>query len=96
MGQVVKLLEVIENIEKFNLADTIYASEPWTEDSDSIVANEPPGGRPPLEAVNAGLKYFLEVSIAKDFIEDWSRTVSGTPNSSSICKRVIQYAINDA
>ena len=41
MGQIVKLAEVVERLAELDGEDTIYASEPWTEASDAIVAPDP-------------------------------------------------------
>ncbi|QEX16440.1 hypothetical protein FRZ44_17330 [Hypericibacter terrae] len=96
MGRVVRLAEIVERLSEFDGNDTIYALEPWTEDSDAIVAPEPKSGGLPPEAAEAGMKYFLEISIASDFVEDWITSLKEKPSSSAVCQRLIQYAINDA
>ena len=45
-----KLREVIENIEQLNSEHTIYAQEPWNENSNVVVAMEPEQGGLPPEA----------------------------------------------
>jgi hypothetical protein len=95
MGQVVRLVDVIDRLSEFDGEDTIYASEPWTEESEAMVAREPNAGGLPPEASRAGLKYFLEISIARDFVEDWIPSLDARPTS-AVCQRVIDYAINDA
>ncbi len=67
-----------------------------TESSEAKVLREPESGRLPNEAESAGLIYFLEVSIANDFLQDWSASCEKAPDSRSKCLRLIQYAINDA
>jgi len=55
MGQIVKLIKLVERLAELDDEDTIYGSEPWTEDSDAMVAPEP-GPAPyqiPLEAAEA-------------------------------------------
>ncbi len=96
MGQIIRLADVVERLTEFDSNDTIYASEPWTEGSDAIVAREPAAGGLPTEAADAGMKYFLEVNIASEFVEDWTASLNYRPSPSSICQRLIQYAINDA
>ena len=96
MGQVVRLGDVIDRLSEFDGEDTIYALEPWTEESEAMVAREPDIGGLPSEASHAGMKYFLEISIARDFVEDWLASLDGQPTSSAVCQRVIDYAINDA
>jgi hypothetical protein len=96
MGQVARLGDVIDRLSEFDSEDTIYASEPWTEQSEAMLAREPDAGGLPLEASDAGMKYFLEVSIAKEFVEDWLASLDEQPSPSAVCRRVVDYAINDA
>lgn len=96
MGQRIRLGDAIDRLHEFNSEDTIYASEPWTEHSDAMVAREPDQGGVPSEASDAGLRYFLEVSIAQEFLEDWFASLRERPTSSATLRRVIDYAINDA
>lgn len=96
MGQIGRLGDVIAKLFELDSEATIYASEPWAECSDAIVAREPDAGRLPLETSGAGMKYFLEVSIAQEFLEDWLASTNVQPTPSAVCQRVIDYAINDA
>lgn len=96
MGQISRLCDVIDKLSELDSADTIYALEPWTEGADSIVAREPDIGGLPAEALDAGLTYFLEVSIAQDFLQDWLASLDEQPTPQAIWQRVIDYAINDA
>jgi hypothetical protein len=96
MGQVAKLIDVIKKLAEFDTEDTIYAAEPWTELSKAMVAREPVGGGLPSEVSDACMRYFLEVAIALEFVEDWTASLQERPTPSAICHRVIEYAINDA
>jgi len=96
MGQVGRLIDIVARLSDFDEYDTIYALEPWTEDSDAMVATRTDSGRLPSEAVEAGLEYFLEVHISREFIEDWIASIKEEPSLSEICQRLIQYAVNDA
>ena len=91
-----KLIDVVANLNSLNSDATIYAAEPWTFDSIAIVEVEPPSGGFPEEAVRQGLKYFLEVSIARDFIEDWESKRSKVHSDTQRCERLIRYAVDDA
>src|SRR5450756_24238 len=42
MGQIVKLVKLVERLAELDGEDIIYACEPWTEDSDPMVAREDP------------------------------------------------------
>jgi hypothetical protein len=55
MGKFVTLAEAVERLSEFDSDDTIYASEPWTETSDAIVAREPEAGGLPANAAEAGM-----------------------------------------
>ncbi len=42
------------------------------------------------------MKYFLEVFIARDFLDDWTASVEEFPSLREKCARLIHYDINDA
>jgi hypothetical protein len=75
---------------------TIYAAEPWTGASRSLVDHEPDSGGLPAEAVRLGLSYFLEVFVAREFLDGWERNLSQEPTDQEKCDRLVQYAIHDA
>ena len=90
------LLDAINTLDDLDEVSTIYAAEPWAENSKAIVAQEPASGGLPAEAEKLGLKYFLEVFIARDFLDDWKGSLDEEPTLQEKCARLIQYAINDA
>lgn len=90
------LLDAVKNLDNLDPENTIYAAEPWMETSISIVLREPEDGGLPKDAEEQGLKYFLEVFIARDFLEDWISGLDKEPNLVEKCARLIQYAIKDA
>jgi hypothetical protein len=85
------LLEAIEKLSSFNQSYTIYAAQPWTAESQTIVAPEPEAGGFPVEAGTENLEYFLEIFIANEILES-SQTAPPTEK----CARLIQYAKTDA
>src|SRR5262249_19567857 len=89
-GHVVRLGDVIGRLAECASEDTIYASELWTVESEAMVAREPPVG---AEASHAGMKYFLEISIAKNFVGDWLASLDDHPTPSAVYQRVIDHAI---
>jgi hypothetical protein len=91
-----KLLEVIRDLETLDEESTIYTAEPWTEDSEVVVLREPDSGGLPAEAERRDLKYFLEVLIARDFAADWASHLSTQPSLQQKCTRLIKYATTDA
>ena len=90
------LLEAIQNLGQLDEDFTIYASTPWSVNSVVTVEYEPEDGSTPSEASKLGLDYFLEVFIAKEFIEGWLSNLNFKPSDEDICKRIIDYAENDA
>ncbi len=90
------LFEAIRDLDSLPEENTIYAAEPWTADSHAIIAYEPDTGGLPVEAQELGLQYFLEVFIARDFLEDWIGSLDAESTLRQKCERLIQYAINDA
>ena len=90
------LRNVIESLDSLNENSTIYAANPWTESSEVMVAQEPEAGGVPGEAAQLGLKYFLEVFIARDFVNDWIASLETPPSLDETCKRLIRYATHDA
>jgi hypothetical protein len=90
------LLEVISALDTFDEGDTIYCQEPWTRDALALVAPEPEAGGLPNEASRFGLKYFLEVAVAKEVISGWVGNTDVSPSPEQICDRVIRYAKFDA
>ena len=68
MGQVRKLIDVVATMESLEEGATIYVGGPWSSESPAIVEVEPSSGGLPAAATKAGLKYFLEVFVAREFL----------------------------
>lgn len=88
------LIEIVINLDGFNEADIIYAAQPWMSQSQAIVVPEPASGLP-LEAVTCSLIYFLEISVAREFVDGWAQLFAHQPTCEAVCARLIQYAVND-
>ena len=91
-----KLIELIRNLDALDERSTIYASQPLSDTSEAIADYEPEAGGIPAEAKRLGLKYFLEVFIARDFIEGWAAKCDTQPTLQQKCAKLIPYAVNDA
>lgn len=89
-----KLIDVVGELASFDSQNTIHASEPWTPDCEAIVA--PESEMPPVTLERLRVKYFLEVFVARDFLDDWSASVDESPTLRESCARLIHYAIYDA
>ncbi|RCW63252.1 hypothetical protein DET61_11919 [Marinobacter nauticus] len=96
MGKRMKLIDVVKNIDNYDDEMTIYAARPWSATSEAVVEYETSDGKPPETANKLELGYFLEVFLVKEFIEGWNENNSVHIDHESVCKRVIEYAINDA
>ena len=74
-----ELFKVIQELDAIDKDSTIYAAQPWTENSIAMVLPESEIGRIPQEAVECDLKYFIEVFIAHEFLTDWETNLDKTP-----------------
>ena len=90
------LIDLVRDLASLDRDATIYAAEPWTCDSPAIVQLERASDELPEEAMRHGLKYFLEVFVAKDFLDDWQSTFKTPPTAEAQCDRLIRYAADDA
>lgn len=87
--------ELVERLDALDDDLTIYAAESWSETSNAVAAREPEDGSLPPEA--AGMRYVLEVSIAREVIEVWSKWRGGAvPTTSERCEAILHYAENDS
>ena len=86
-----KLFELVESLESASDLETIYAVQPWSWDCEAMMAEEPADGGDPFAAAGSAMRYFLEVSIAKEVLGDCPQ-----PNTRQKCDRLIKYALTDA
>ncbi len=83
--------EVAARIEHLDQDLTIYAAKPWTIASEASVELGDDTTRP-----RQGLDYFLEVDLAVEVIEAWSRHRPGqVPTTAERCEAIVYYADND-
>ena len=91
-----KLIDVVENIDKFSDELIIFQKDRNNYNSDIILAIPEEGD----EGIKneGGIKYFylLEVFLAKEFIKDWLKSLDYLPSSNETAERLYLYAINDA
>lgn len=90
------LLKIVQELDLLDKEGTIYATEPWAINSQAVVLREPESGILPPEFEQIGLKYFIEVFIANDFLKQWEQQLKTAPTLEQKCLRLIHYAINDA
>ena len=88
------LLEAVRDFESLDQMSTIFAAEPFSEHSEVIISEETESEIAPKWAVERGLTYFLEVFIVRELLDDW--ITDKEPTLLEKCRRIIQYAINDA
>jgi len=89
-----KLIEAVQQLATFDGDLTIYARHPWTLASDTRLAIE--GSDEEKKTKTEGLRYFLEVFIAREFLIDWTGTQLKPPTDAQSCSRLIEYASDDA
>lgn len=73
----------------------IYVFELWMEQFEVMVVCELDVGGLFLEVLNVGMKYFLEVSIVQEFVEDWFVLLDEQLMFLVVCWCVVDYVIND-
>jgi predicted nuclease of predicted toxin-antitoxin system len=89
---IVTLLDVVTNLDTYDQEFTIYAAEPWSPASATIVAMEPDDGSVPREAAALGATDFGEVFVANEFLEGWKANVKPDASATERCERLIQHA----
>lgn len=85
--------DILQGIDDFSEEATILAQEPWSPSSRAVV-REFPVDQPVAEMIDEGRTYFLEVSIAREVIEDLRS--GGGLMGAALYERVIRYASDDA
>jgi hypothetical protein len=88
------LLEIIDRIDEFDDEDVIFVRPDWGPRSDAEVFRLTEELKVPERPKELGLKYFLEVAIAREVLESFAD--QPTVTSLEKCRRVIKYAIDDA
>lgn len=88
------LKEVIEKLDSFDADQTIYVHAN-TPDSEAVVDYETDDGDLPASAI--GMRYLLEVCVARDAIRVWSEWRDGRqPTLEEKTQAVIYYSEKDA
>jgi hypothetical protein len=90
----VTLLETVRELASLDREGVICATEPFTQKSEVIIVTSSESGSV-KEMERPGFKYFLEVLIAQEIIEDWINSVAKKPTVQEQCERLIHYAIFD-
>ena len=91
-----RIVDIVADLAAHGEGLTIYAREPWSCDSEAVLAREPDAGGLPPEATAIGAVYFIEVFVANEFLDDWRASQQRSVTAKEQCQRLIQYAINDA
>lgn len=86
-----KLSEIAQRLDAFDVEATIIVAKPWTPASRAQVIDPPESGHV-ADMERDGMVYFLEVAVARECKDDWP----SEQGEAAFCERLIQYAINDA
>jgi hypothetical protein len=88
------ILELLERIDELDAEDVIFAKPDWDENAEARVFMFTEDHRAPPEAGALGFKYFMEVDVVREVLEEFR----DRPDASSLakCRRVIHYATYDA
>jgi hypothetical protein len=85
--------ELIRGMDALDDEGTLFAARPWSAGSDAACVVEDDESR---QAVEAGLSYLLEVSVAKEVVETWGAWHGGrTPSATDAVRAIIYYAEHD-
>jgi len=88
-----RLVDVVRRLASFEGQADIHAREPWTEDSEAVVVR---GRFESARAIRQGLIGFLEIHMAREFLEGWFENLTERPSLSEQCATLIHYAKYDA
>jgi len=87
-----KIIEAVRQIETLDTKATLFVRQPWTTESEAALAVE---GTVEEERIRGeGMSYFLEVTVARDFLIGLKDTRRKAPRAGQLCKWLIEYAAN--
>jgi hypothetical protein len=88
------IMDFINHIDDLDAEDVIFAKPDWHENAEARVFRLTEDFRAPPEAADLGFKYFLEVDVVHEVLEEFRNK----PEVSLLtkCRRVIHYATYDA
>lgn len=91
-----RLIEVLTLWDQLGRNQTLYVAQPWSADSLAIVVTGDVDDTMPVVRHGIAYDYFLEASIIREFIEDYSVSAAQHPTMRDIAERLVRYAEDDA
>ncbi len=90
------LESLVENINEIGEDLVIFQEKELSMNSDVVLFNQDDDYS--IERIKNNIRYvyFMEVFIAKDFINDLVNSLQTKPSTKDIALRLLEYAINDA
>ena len=88
------IMDVIGRIDELDAEDVIFARPGWNEKAEAVIFRLMEDHRAPPEAGALGFKYFLEVDVVRQVLEEFRDNLNVSLLTK--CRRVIQYATFDA
>lgn len=88
-----KLIDLCAHLGNLQEDGVICVREPWSMESEAIVATFTNDYRIPDTVLSEGYKYFLEVAVVHEILEHYLKT---NPSLMQITNFIIFYAENDA
>ena len=89
-----RLIDIIAKLSDMDREDVICVRPEWSAESEAGVFRFGADYRVPEEAARLGLKYFLEVDVARQVLEEFTNRPTAT--LAERCARLIDYAERDA
>lgn len=88
-----KLIDILAQIDDFDPEDVIFVKPEWSREAEAKVFRLTEDYRIPNEATSLGYKYFLEVDVVRQVLDEFKDRDCTLDER---CTRVIQYATYDA
>ena len=88
------LLDIIERIDQLNDEDVVFVRPEWSPESEAALFELTGDLEVPAEPKQLGLKYFLEVAVAREVLDGFASRPDATTREKA--ERLIHYATYDA
>ncbi|RPD42649.1 hypothetical protein [Chitinophaga barathri] len=91
-----KLTDVIDDLGNLDEELIIFLEDAADADADILLAKGVDGDGGVKVENGRQYTYLIEVSLAKEFLDDWKTGLDYVPGKDEMAKRLYEYAVNDA
>lgn len=89
-----KLIDIVAKLHELDREDVIFVKPEWSANSEADVFRLTADCRVPEEVTRLGFKYFLEVDVARQVMDEFVNRPAATLKDR--CERLIHYVTHDA